>query len=436
MKSPAFTTGAAKVAITPPLAIPYLSLVPRQTPFQGIHDPLYARALVCDDGETRVAVVAADALGFSDTILGPDRRFATEARERIAQVVGTRTECVMLAATHAHSTPQTTYLARLREFPAAGPWLETLIEQLASAAALAERDRRPATLRAATVPGPGIARNRRSHLSPDAVVDDTLAVLLFERDDAPPVTLLNTACHPVTVQVQPLASADFPGVATGLVERELGGVCLFLQGAAGDINPLRNTSDFADVHRYGLALGGTALAALARLSAQEVVSEARLGVATLDAELPIRELPPREPAEEAHARACRELEAATPEEWRRLAGRVKQAREVLNLLAWGTTSLRAPLQAIRIGTVGIAAIPGELFCRYGLAIKASSPAAVTLIAGYANDYLGYFVAPETFAEGGYEAAPGPWTRADGTAGERITAGVVQLLERLWNDGAI
>src|SRR5262249_10438079 len=149
-------------------------------------------------------------------------------------------------------------------------WLETLMEQLASAAALAEVDRRPATLRAASAPGPGIARNRRAHLSPDPVVDDTLGVLLFEREGAAPVVVMNYACHPVTVHVQPLVSADFPGVAAGLVEREFGcAACLFLQGAAGDINPLRNTSDFADVRRYGLALGGAALVALAQLSGPE-----------------------------------------------------------------------------------------------------------------------------------------------------------------------
>src|SRR5207244_285428 len=101
--------------------------------------------------------------------------------------------------------------------------------------------------------------------------------------------------------------------------------------------------------------------------------------------------------------------AASEEERRRRAGRAKQAREVVNLLNLGAEPIRAELQAFRLGGAAILGVPGELFCRYGLRIKEASPAAPTLISGYTNDYLGYFVAPETFAERGYEATLGPWT---------------------------
>src|SRR5207244_2570089 len=68
------------------------------------------------------------------------------------------------------------------------------------------------------------------------VTDRELVVLLLERPDGrPAIVLTHFACHPVTVQVQPLVSADFPGVLTSLVERAAPGCeqCLFLQGAAG-----------------------------------------------------------------------------------------------------------------------------------------------------------------------------------------------------------
>ncbi|MDP6125350.1 MAG: hypothetical protein QGH20_06325 [Candidatus Latescibacteria bacterium] len=42
--------GTAKVDITPPITMPYLGFVPRQAQFGGVHDRLYARTVVADDG--------------------------------------------------------------------------------------------------------------------------------------------------------------------------------------------------------------------------------------------------------------------------------------------------------------------------------------------------------------------------------------------------
>ncbi|MCP6769302.1 hypothetical protein NL529_31090, partial [Klebsiella pneumoniae] len=44
---------------------------------------------------------------------------------------------------------------------------------------------------------------------------------------------------------------------------------LFFQGACGDINPIRNTTDFADVERYGLMLGGEVIKRAAQMSAPD-----------------------------------------------------------------------------------------------------------------------------------------------------------------------
>ena len=99
--------GTAKVEITPPLTIPYLGFVPRQAIFEGVHDPLNARALVVEDGRRQIALVVADAIGFSDRMLGPERSFHAEFRQRVRERTGIAPEAVMLAASHAHSTPET-----------------------------------------------------------------------------------------------------------------------------------------------------------------------------------------------------------------------------------------------------------------------------------------------------------------------------------------
>src|SRR3954466_6200677 len=97
---PLMAAGAARVDITPPLSIPYLGYVPRHSFFEGVHDPLFARAVVGDDGERRVALVAADSIGFARRLLGPDRDFVAEFRERAQRLTGIDPAAIMLCATH------------------------------------------------------------------------------------------------------------------------------------------------------------------------------------------------------------------------------------------------------------------------------------------------------------------------------------------------
>ena len=100
--------GFAKIDITPPLAMPYLSFHPRQTPFEGVHDRLFARALVVEAPahaarpKATVAIVSADALGFSRSVLGPGRDFIAEVRAKISDRTGIPAQKVLIAASHAH----------------------------------------------------------------------------------------------------------------------------------------------------------------------------------------------------------------------------------------------------------------------------------------------------------------------------------------------
>ncbi len=49
------------------------------------------------------------------------------------------------------------------------------------------------------------------------------------------------------------------------------------------------------------------------------------------------------------------------------------------------------------------ALPGELFVETAEAIRAECGVPDLLMACYANDYIGYVVPPEAYAQGGYEA---------------------------------
>jgi hypothetical protein len=60
------------------------------------------------------------------------------------------------------------------------------------------------------------------------------------------------------------------------------------------------------------------------------------------------------------------------------------------------------IQTLRIGDLGIAAIPCEVFVEIGLAIKAKSPLKQTFTIELANGYNGYLPTPEQHKLGGYE----------------------------------
>ncbi|MER3406109.1 MAG: hypothetical protein C4289_13895 [Chloroflexota bacterium] len=64
--------------------------------------------------------------------------------------------------------------------------------------------------------------------------------------------------------------------------------------------------------------------------------------------------------------------------------------------------IETEVQALRIGDAAVVALPGEIFVELGLAIKAQSPFATTLLAELANDYIGYVPTTRAFHEGGYE----------------------------------
>jgi len=74
---------------------------------------------------------------------------------------------------------------------------------------------------------------------------------------------------------------------------------------------------------------------------------------------------------------------------------------------------------VRLGNLALVGLPGEPFVELGLEIKARSTAPHTLVAGYANGYLGYFATPRAWEQGGYEVGLGPWSRVSAEASGRL-----------------
>src|SRR5207237_728155 len=123
---------------------------------------------------------------------------------------------------------------------------------------IACRRMQPVTLKYGESQVSTISQNRRH---PDGPIETTGKVLLAAPDGGGPAvaTLLNYACHATVLEHDNLCySADFPGAAARTVERAAGGVCVYVQGACGDINPVWMRHDFAEVERVGGILGAAA----------------------------------------------------------------------------------------------------------------------------------------------------------------------------------
>ena len=234
--------GVAKVDITPPLGTRMWGYFDRQKGAQGILDPLYARVLVLEAGEKRLALVDLD--------LG--RTFGPAALERLRAAArqSSGITYTLVEATHTHAGP-----VIMDDYPAGPPaWETAAIEKIGKAIEEAHGHAVEAQL------GTGygatyIAYNRRrvnpdgtvtmfwtnpTHV-PTAPVDPTVSVLRVDTAEGKPLAVLvNYSCHAVVLGPDNLQfSADFPGVMTKTVEQTFGAnppLCFFLQGAPGDIN--------------------------------------------------------------------------------------------------------------------------------------------------------------------------------------------------------
>ena len=88
-----------------------------------------------------------------------------------------------------------------------------------------------------------------------------------------------------------------------------------------------------------------------------------------------------------------------------------------------------PLQAFRIGDLGIAAAPCELFAETGLELKATTPFAKAFTLEIANGYFGYLPTPAQHKLGGYETWIGT-NRLEVEASTKIVAAIQQMWAEL------
>jgi len=399
--------GTAKANITPYVGAFLAGFGSRDHGCEGVHDELFARALVLQSGETTLAVVACDLIGLTAASIAA-------IRAQVEAASGIPAAHVMLACTHTHSGHTTGVLRH----PGLDPELVHVTEKtIAGAVLMAHRALTPASLGSAK----GRARigiNRRE-LKPDGSVglgrnpggatDADVGVIRVDGADGKPLALVvNHACHPVVLAGSNyLVSADYPGQVAAFVEGVYpGAMCLYLNGAGGDINPIVVGGTFEDARRLGVFLGSEAVKAAESVRA---TPDAALAAARTTAEAPVAPLPSAEEARETIQQRARTLDeqlskgeisrALYDVDWQR-----GWARDVM--AEYGKTdrqrARKLEIQGLRLGDALLIGTPGETFVGIGLAIKAASPLPRTFVVGYANGNVGYIQTAAAFDEGGYE----------------------------------
>lgn len=384
VKGKELLAGVARVEITPPIGAPMGGYAAREGPSTGVHDPLYATALVLKSAGLTVAIVSCDLRSF------PSERVVALARERKLA------DHVMLAVTHNHSGPLTW---ENKSWPRPErSWFAETEDKILGALETASKQMFSARVAA----GFGeiyLGHNRRqlgadgkvtmlwrnAEKRPTAPLDPTVGVIRI--DDAtgkPRAVVVNYACHAVVLGPDNRQiSADYPGYLARRLERKLdGALCLFTQGGAGDINPYLDKQPVAQ-NGFGEA--------------------EKMGNALADAALTV----------------ARRLKPATNDN-----AKLQAAAGVLNFRdRWDAQkSLRAGLTTLLLNNqIAIVTIPGEPFVDLQIALRDKSEVPYTFLFGYTysagGEWIGYVPTLRAASEGGYGA--GYNTRIEVGAGEAM-----------------
>jgi neutral ceramidase len=270
---PVLKAGVARVEITPSSSMPMYGYANRKCgPSNGVHDPLFAKALVLEAGDTRLAIVTMD--------------IGSMVSEKLRQEVADKLHIptLLLSASHTHSGPAfLPYGATARDDATAKAFLAELERKIFGAVQQAAGSLAPARLavgRGSIQLGynrllprdDGRSRALFDNLErvPYGPVDPEFVLLRVDSADGTPRALLvHYATHAVVLgSTNCRYSADYPGVMQRRVEQELNGAqVMFVQGGAGDINPLFmarsgvEEQDFKVVDQLGELLAGEVLRA-------------------------------------------------------------------------------------------------------------------------------------------------------------------------------
>ena len=404
--------GVARINLTPPLEMKaalggYGARMSR--PATGVHDAVWAKALVLAQAERKFAVVTADVLAFPPG-------FKAAVIERLAAPAWSADQ-VLLLPSHSHSSIDMMALHPGNGFgiPQVGIFHKELYENTAGRLARvigdAGKNLVPVSAASAAVSVPDRNRNRRHGL---AIHDTDLGVARIDTLDGRPLAVLvNWTAHPTFMEAQDmLFSGDWPGHLQRTMEALIGqGVTvMYYNGAEGDQSPTPPSdcgSNWERAERYGREMGILAWQAWEKVQPR--------AVKVFDYHTESIVLPQRQPHPDFMQTGGAEygLDAA----------RMKDFLERLVPPATHSTCLR-------LDDWVILGVPGEMAAQLGLEAKSETRritgAGCVTIGGLADEWISYVLPAEEYRKGGYEASMSFYGE---TLGSVLVEGVVRCAGR-------
>ncbi len=222
-----FKAGAAKRIITPDPLLPLSGGVGIPKPAIEKKGDLFSRVLVLEGGNTRVAIISIDNLGWP-AVLGD------KVRELISEIPP---ENILIGATHTHSAPDAYGFTDEKGNPTADfEYLDWCVKLTAEAVNEAINNLEPVSLKIAVGEAKGkIAYNYYAEklYDPRCGVIQAIAKTGADKDKVK-ATLVNYATHPeILGSDRGILSPDLCGPLYDRIESKVGGVALFMNSAQG-----------------------------------------------------------------------------------------------------------------------------------------------------------------------------------------------------------
>ncbi len=428
----------------------------QDAPAKKAADPLHARCLVLDDGKTRVAFVVVDNCVIR-------RELMDDAKQRASKLTDIPTDRMTISATHAHSCPTVAGVFQSEPIP---EYVEFLTERISAGIKQANDNLAPARVAWGVGRDENQVFNRRwllkeptnetnpfglidkARMNPGfnnpkvtksvGPVDPEVSFLSVQSPDGRPRAFLaNYSLHYVggtggdlsgdyfgafSERIGQLLKADGP--SSGPKQPPFVGI--MSNGTSGDVNNvnfgLTMPPKFQPFEKIKLVANSVATAALAAHEKAEYRSSTTIAMRETEIELKVRK-----PSADDIAAAKERLSKAGPFPHKTMPD--IYARETLKMAEYPDT-VKLKLQAIRIGDLGIVAIPAEVFTEIGLEIKRRSPLKPTFTIALANGWNGYLPTPEQHELAGYETWRARSSCLEVGASPKIVETVLTLLDEV------
>ena len=425
----------------------------------GAHDPLYARCLVLDNGDCKIAFAVCDSCMISSEIF-------EAAKEKAFRETGIPSDHMIMSATHTHTAVTVTPVF---QSVVDADYCEFLSDRIATGIVQATAHLEPARIGWAVGNNARQVFNRRWYLRPGVatpdpfdlgsdkiqtnppgaseallkpvgLIDAEVPIIAVQAIDGRPIAVLaNYSLHYVGGVPAESLSADYFGEFARQISRMIKAeaepkdasnaesasrefVAIMSNGTSGDINNSNffestpSQPPFEQIRVVATDVAESTYAAYKRVKYADWVP-----IKMQQAEI---ELGVRRPTRKEIADARQLLGSAGDRPYR--DRRAIYANETLDLADYPET-VRVKLQAIRIGDLGIVTTPCETFVETGLALKQASPLKPTFVISLANGYNGYLPTPSQHELGGYETWRAKSSYLQTDAEPKIRSKLLELL---------